>query len=220
MLSWPAMVSVGVTLPTTTVSKPFEYVSAPQPTGLSCLHAPGIIHHICRYDYTSRWIPVSECQPRRGSWSTSSSSLAGSSIKSSSILTLAATISPMAQLVKYGSSARATRDRWLRLTGKMRLQAFCTTLSTHIMEYYRLIALLESQVRGTLDRCWSRLSVTGAKQVDGDSTNEESAPLTLTLRRLVVWTHDPLLKLQTLVSLVDVCSGKLGTGAVAPCGLT
>ena len=57
------------------------------------------------------------------------------------------------------------------------------------MEYYRLIAVLEAQQQ----QVWR-----GEGPGGGDGG-------TLTLRRLVVWTHDPLQRLKILGTLVDGC---------------
>ena len=58
-------------------------------------------------------------------------------------------------------------------------QSFCSALSQELTEYYRLIAVLEAQ------------------QSQGESS--------LTLRRLAVWTHDPLERMKMLGILVDGC---------------
>ncbi|PVD18317.1 hypothetical protein C0Q70_20866 [Pomacea canaliculata] len=74
-------------------------------------------------------------------------------------------------------------------------QSFCAALHEELTEYYRLIAVLEAQLQQEQDQGIS----------DGEG---------LTLRRLVVWTFDPLLRLKTLAALVDICKGKKG-GALA-----
>ena len=61
-------------------------------------------------------------------------------------------------------------------------QSFCSALSQELTEYYRLIAVLEAQ------------------QSQGESS--------LTLRRLAVWTHDPLERMKMLGILVDGCKRK------------
>lgn len=75
-------------------------------------------------------------------------------------------------------------------------QSFCAALQQELTEYFRLIAVLESQLQEELD------------QGIGLSTSG------VTLRRLVVWTFDPLIRLKSLAALVDVCKGKKG-GALA-----
>ncbi|XP_065841235.1 gamma-tubulin complex component 3 homolog [Oscarella lobularis] len=75
------------------------------------------------------------------------------------------------------------RDKALGLVG----QSFCAALSEELTEYYRLVAVLDSQ----------RVAGKGV----GDA---------LTLRRLIVWTLDPLRRLRTLASLVDSCQGLKG----------
>ncbi|KAL8625039.1 hypothetical protein ACOMHN_012048 [Nucella lapillus] len=74
-------------------------------------------------------------------------------------------------------------------------QSFCAALHQELTEYYRLIAVLEAQLQQDQDQ--------GISEGDG-----------LTLKRLVVWTFDPLLRLKTLAALVDACKGKKG-GALA-----
>ncbi|XP_052801228.1 gamma-tubulin complex component 3 homolog isoform X1 [Mya arenaria] len=76
-------------------------------------------------------------------------------------------------------------------------QSFCAALQQELTEYYRLIAVLESQIQDEVD------------QGIGLATHGS-----ITLRRLVVWTFDPLIRLKTLAALVDVCKGKKG-GALA-----
>ena len=75
-------------------------------------------------------------------------------------------------------------DKALGLVG----QSFCAAIEKEIIEYYRLIAVLEAQL---------------------NQENSETliASDQLTLRRLVVWTHDPLLRMKALTTLVDQCKG-------------
>ncbi|XP_065644166.1 gamma-tubulin complex component 3 homolog isoform X3 [Hydra vulgaris] len=80
-----------------------------------------------------------------------------------------------------------TSDKALGLVG----QSFCAAIEKEIIEYYRLIAVLEAQLNQE-----DSLSLS-----NGDH---------LTLRRLVVWTHDPLLRMKALTTLVDQCKGKKG----------
>ena len=63
-----------------------------------------------------------------------------------------------------------------------RTQSFCSALNNELTEYYRLIAVLDAQ----------------SQQGSG----------ALTLRRLLVWTHDPRERLQMLAVLVDGCKRK------------
>ncbi|KAL3847372.1 hypothetical protein ACJMK2_018287 [Sinanodonta woodiana] len=71
-------------------------------------------------------------------------------------------------------------------------QSFCAALHQELTEYYRLIAVLEAQLQQEQDQ--------GISETSGG----------LTLRRLVVWTFDPLSRLKTQAALVDVCKGKKG----------
>ncbi|KAK3602163.1 hypothetical protein CHS0354_029168 [Potamilus streckersoni] len=71
-------------------------------------------------------------------------------------------------------------------------QSFCAALHQELTEYYRLIAVLEAQLQQEQDQ--------GISEASGG----------LTLRRLVVWTFDPLSRLKTQAALVDVSKGKKG----------
>ncbi|XP_050408701.1 gamma-tubulin complex component 3 homolog [Patella vulgata] len=75
-------------------------------------------------------------------------------------------------------------------------QSFCAALHQELAEYYRFITVMEAQVQHEFDQ--------GIGHVNGG----------LTLRRLAVWTFDPLVRLKVLAALVDVCKGKKG-GALA-----
>lgn len=67
----------------------------------------------------------------------------------------------------------------------MYIQSFCSALNNELTEYYRLIAVLDAQ-----------------SQQDGEASGGVAG---LTLRRLLVWTHDPRERLQMLAILVDGC---------------
>lgn len=77
-------------------------------------------------------------------------------------------------------------DRALGLVG----QSFCAALQQELTEYYRLMAVLEGQ-----------------QQLNDQGIEGEGASGSLTLRRLMVWTFDPLMRLRTLATLVDTCKG-------------
>ena len=66
--------------------------------------------------------------------------------------------------------------------GFFMLQSFCSALTNELSEYYRLVAVLDTQVQQ------------GGVAGQG-----------MTLRRLLVWTHDPRERLQMLAILVDGC---------------
>ncbi|EQC39439.1 hypothetical protein SDRG_03641 [Saprolegnia diclina VS20] len=74
-------------------------------------------------------------------------------------------------------------------------QSFCHALKTELSDFYRLVALLSAQV-----------------DMDTDATTT-SAPH-LTLKRLYVWTQDPLDRLRVMACLVDSVDGLRG-GALA-----
>ena len=68
------------------------------------------------------------------------------------------------------------------------LKSFCSALSEELTEFYKLIAVLEAQQTAVVPPVGS-----GRGQ--------------LTLRRLLVWTHDPLERLKYLAVLVGACKG-------------
>lgn len=70
-------------------------------------------------------------------------------------------------------------------------QSFCAALQQELTEYYRLLAVLEGQ-----------------QQAGDAGFVGEGASGSLTLRRLMVWTYDPLMRLRTLAALVDACKGE------------
>ena len=73
-------------------------------------------------------------------------------------------------------------------------QSFCAALQQELTEYYRLLAVLEGQ-----------------QQIGDAGFVGEGASGSLTLRRLMVWTYDPLMRLRTLAALVDSCKGEICT---------
>ncbi|OQR84090.1 gamma-tubulin complex component [Achlya hypogyna] len=73
-------------------------------------------------------------------------------------------------------------------------QSFCHALKTELSDFYRLVALLTAQT-------------------DVDADTATNAPQ-LTLKRLFVWTQDPLDRLRTMTCLVDSVEGLRG-GALA-----
>eukprot|EP00039_Didymoeca_costata_P030172 m.28196 g.28196 ORF g.28196 m.28196 type:complete len:341 (-) comp7981_c0_seq1:1617-2639(-) len=69
-------------------------------------------------------------------------------------------------------------------------RALAGALHEELLDYFKLITLLESQVT-----------------VQSSSTQSDiySDGATLTLKRLIVWTHDPLMRLQMLAIITDAC---------------
>uniref|UniRef100_A0A673GPX9 Gamma-tubulin complex component 3 homolog n=1 Tax=Sinocyclocheilus rhinocerous TaxID=307959 RepID=A0A673GPX9_9TELE len=80
-------------------------------------------------------------------------------------------------------------DRAFGLVG----QSFCAALHQELKEYYRLLSVLHAQL-----------------QVEDDQGVNMSVDSSLTLRRLLVWTYDPKVRLKTLAALVDYCQGRKG----------
>ncbi|CAG8598062.1 10600_t:CDS:10 [Rhizophagus irregularis] len=75
-------------------------------------------------------------------------------------------------------------------------QAFCSALQRELTEYYKFIAVLEAQV---------------TKQVKGQQIPSQG----LTLKRLLVWTQESLLKLRIMSVLVDCCKKQRGGALVS-----
>ncbi|KAF2985785.1 hypothetical protein EK904_009369 [Melospiza melodia maxima] len=80
-------------------------------------------------------------------------------------------------------------DRAFGLVG----QSFCAALHQELKEYYRLLSVLHSQL-----------------QLEDDQGVNLGLESSLTLRRLLVWTYDPKIRLKTLAALVDHCQGRKG----------
>ncbi|OAD75106.1 hypothetical protein PHYBLDRAFT_96718, partial [Phycomyces blakesleeanus NRRL 1555(-)] len=83
-------------------------------------------------------------------------------------------------------------------------QAFCSELQHELTDYYRLIAVLEAQIKkqaSTVPNFENQLAL----------PTEQS----LTLRRLVVWTQESLQKLRLMSTMVDVCQDQKGGALVS-----
>uniref|UniRef100_A0A8C1N9Y4 Gamma-tubulin complex component 3 homolog n=1 Tax=Cyprinus carpio TaxID=7962 RepID=A0A8C1N9Y4_CYPCA len=80
-------------------------------------------------------------------------------------------------------------DRAFGLVG----QSFCAALHQELKEYYRLLSVLHAQL-----------------QVEDDQGVNMIVDNSLTLKRLLVWTYDPKVRLKTLATLVDYCQGRKG----------
>eukprot|EP00054_Salpingoeca_dolichothecata_P009214 m.52042 g.52042 ORF g.52042 m.52042 type:complete len:665 (+) comp18231_c0_seq1:78-2072(+) len=81
-------------------------------------------------------------------------------------------------------------DRAFGLVG----QALCAVVQQELDEYFRLLSILEAQIHPVEEA--------------GRSHS------TLTLTRLMVWTHEPLTRMRVLASMIDNCTGHKG-GALA-----
>uniref|UniRef100_A0A673GPV4 Gamma-tubulin complex component 3 homolog n=1 Tax=Sinocyclocheilus rhinocerous TaxID=307959 RepID=A0A673GPV4_9TELE len=80
-------------------------------------------------------------------------------------------------------------DRAFGLVG----QSFCAALHQELKEYYRLLSVLHAQL-----------------QVEDDQGVNMSVDSSLTLRRLLVWTYDPKVRLKTLAALIALIQHILG----------
>ncbi|KAG8521147.1 Gamma-tubulin complex component 3 [Galemys pyrenaicus] len=89
-------------------------------------------------------------------------------------------------------------DRAFGLVG----QSFCAALHRELREYYRLLSVLHSQL-----------------QLEDDQGVPLGLESSLTLRRLLVWTYDPKIRLKTLAALVDHCQGPAVLPVAAGCSL-
>ncbi|XP_076323570.1 gamma-tubulin complex component 3 homolog isoform X1 [Tachypleus tridentatus] len=78
-------------------------------------------------------------------------------------------------------------------------QSFVAALQEELSEYYRLLAVLESQLH---------------KDVTTEETYVSTRSGSLTLHQLVVWTLDPFVRMKQLAALIDSCHGQKG-GALA-----
>ncbi|XP_040480687.1 gamma-tubulin complex component 3 isoform X4 [Ursus maritimus] len=76
---------------------------------------------------------------------------------------------------------------------RVEAKSFCAALHQELKEYYRLLSVLHSQL-----------------QVEDDQAVNLGLESSLTLRRLLVWTYDPKIRLKTLAALVDHCQGRKG----------
>ncbi|EPY86926.1 gamma-tubulin complex component 3 [Camelus ferus] len=76
---------------------------------------------------------------------------------------------------------------------KVEGKSFCAALHQELREFYRLLSVLHSQL-----------------QLEDDQGVNLGLESSLTLRRLLVWTYDPKIRLKTLAALVDHCQGRLG----------
>ena len=83
-------------------------------------------------------------------------------------------------------------------------QAFRAALQRELADYYKLIAVLESQAQLPI--------VSFAKEASGGRGGGDGY---LTLRRLFVWLTEPLKTMRTLAILVDTTHGKRGGGMLA-----
>lgn len=84
-------------------------------------------------------------------------------------------------------------------------QAFRAALQRELADYYKLIAVLESQAQLPI--------VSFAKEASGG--RGDGGDGYLTLRRLFVWLTEPLKTMRTLAILVDATHGKRGGGMLA-----
>lgn len=78
-------------------------------------------------------------------------------------------------------------------------QSLCHHLQSQLTEYYRLIAVLESQISS------EQLS----KFIDSEGSKEQSEETGLTLRRLDVWINDWRLRLRMMSVCVEGARGEL-----------
>ena len=68
-------------------------------------------------------------------------------------------------------------------------QSLCAALHAELSDYYRLIAVLESQLANPL---------------------EDASSDSMTMRRLFVWVQEPLDRMKLMAIIVDTCKGMKG----------
>lgn len=78
-------------------------------------------------------------------------------------------------------------------------QSFCGALQQELTDYYRLVAVLESQV---------------TESINNQNSNNKNEFGQFSLRRMLVWTADPLERLKLMAMLTDAARGLKG-GALA-----
>lgn len=78
---------------------------------------------------------------------------------------------------------RGTAERSVGLLG----QAFCSALRDELTGYYRLVAVLEAQLSAHSPSTWAPSAT---------SLAEHASEFGLTLRRLAVWSQDPMERMQ------------------------
>ncbi|KAI9317136.1 Spc98 family-domain-containing protein [Dichotomocladium elegans] len=96
-----------------------------------------------------------------------------------------------------------TQQEWQQEAGLVG-QAFCFALQRELVDYYKLIAVLEAQI----DKQDSAASDDAASV--GVPTEH-----TLTLRRLLLWTRESAQRLRLMSVLVDACRGQKGGALVS-----
>ncbi|KDN53149.1 hypothetical protein K437DRAFT_231212 [Tilletiaria anomala UBC 951] len=84
-------------------------------------------------------------------------------------------------------------------------QSLCHFISREMTDYYRLIAILETQLNDSAD---SERSDQASSSANRDANSH------LTLKRVAVWTHDVLLRMRLLSTIIEQCQGAKG-GALA-----
>mmetsp|Transcript_18048 Transcript_18048/g.30731 ORF Transcript_18048/g.30731 Transcript_18048/m.30731 type:complete len:880 (+) Transcript_18048:153-2792(+) len=89
-------------------------------------------------------------------------------------------------------------------------QSFSSALRDELTEYFRLIAVLESQLDPTDGDLLGEQVNMGGKS----DAKTRKGPLKLTLRQLMVWCEEPLVRLQLMAEMADCVQGLIG-GALA-----
>ncbi|KAI9138608.1 Spc98 family-domain-containing protein [Paraphysoderma sedebokerense] len=99
-------------------------------------------------------------------------------------------------------------------------QSFISALRTELTSYYRLISILESQIcKSFMDTQTGSSSPTDSFSALSSSDLDQAPSATelsskgLTLRRLLVWSIDPMQRLRMMVALIESC-GEFKGGAL------
>ena len=83
----------------------------------------------------------------------------------------------------------------------MVVQGLAAGLQAELSEYYRLVAVLQAQSVGDVRRLGDRLSQAESVGHSSESGAHDTAPQPLTLRRLLVWTQEPIARSRPSVAI-------------------
>jgi gamma-tubulin complex component 3 len=88
-------------------------------------------------------------------------------------------------------------------------QSLCYALQEEMNDYYRLVAVLEAQMNEQIDEL-EELKAKQLKQKQSFKVEPATTSSTLTLRRLLVWSQEPMQRLRLMASIVDSTAGLKG----------
>ncbi|KYR01195.1 spindle pole body component 98 [Tieghemostelium lacteum] len=88
-------------------------------------------------------------------------------------------------------------------------QSFCSSINDELVEFYRLITILESQINRNL-----LMIHNNNNNINNRITDKEYQIENLTLKRMFVWIQEPLKKLKVIVSLIDSVGYQMKGGEI------